>query len=549
VAYETLSKRDRKARHLAVAAHLLQSFGDEEEVVEVVASHYLDAYRSAPDAEDAAGIRDTARGMLTRAGERAASLAANEEAQRYFEQGLELADDPSIQALLHERAGGVAWAAARSEAATGHLEAAIGLFKELGQTHPAARVSAALAEVIWNQNRGEEAIARMRQALDVLADEEPDADVATLAAQLARFEWLGGQSDEAARHIEFALTLAERFRLNEVLSMGFNTKGLVLRTLMRPEEAVTLVERALQIALDNNLSAPALRAYNNLVAMLNSQERHEEEFELCQKALALARKVGNRPWELQLSATAAAALVDLGRWDEAVARAEEVQSGLDVGVGILAMSELWPVVMVHIERGDKAKAAALAQDLEENLLADEVQSHSAIKVVQSRMLHADGRYAEGLVVANEALSLSMKSGLEAFVARAFALASECAWSLGDEAELERLLGVADGMAPGGVTPFLAAQAMRFHALVATKKGDGGGAENGFKGAAGIFRELSMPFWLAVVLNEHGEQLVGLDRREKAEPMLTEAREIFERLLAQPWLERLDRLQVGAGAVV
>ena len=52
VAYETLSKRERHARHLAAAAHLEASFSDEEEIVEVLASHYLDAYRELPDAED-----------------------------------------------------------------------------------------------------------------------------------------------------------------------------------------------------------------------------------------------------------------------------------------------------------------------------------------------------------------------------------------------------------------------------------------------------------------------------------------------------------------
>ena len=55
---------------------------------------------------------------------------------------------------------------------------------------------------------------------------------------------------------------------------------------------------------------------------------------------------------------------------------------------------------------------------------------------------------------------------------------------------------------------------------------------GFEAAAAIFRELSLPFWLAVTLLEHGE-LTG------DQSSLAEAREIFERLEARPWLERLD----------
>src|SRR5205823_3322656 len=71
VAYETLGKQERKTRHLAAAAHLRDAYGaGEQEIVEVLAAHYLDAYRAAPDAEDAPEIRTTAREMLTRGGAR-----------------------------------------------------------------------------------------------------------------------------------------------------------------------------------------------------------------------------------------------------------------------------------------------------------------------------------------------------------------------------------------------------------------------------------------------------------------------------------------------
>ncbi|HCO01943.1 MAG TPA: hypothetical protein DIT48_01010, partial [Actinobacteria bacterium] len=70
------------------------------------------------------------------------SLAAWEEAQRYFEQAIELSDDPLSRAELHERAGQMGWAGGRIEAAHRHYEAAIELFESAGQIHPAARVSA-----------------------------------------------------------------------------------------------------------------------------------------------------------------------------------------------------------------------------------------------------------------------------------------------------------------------------------------------------------------------------------------------------------------------
>ena len=68
VAYETLPKRERKQKHLAVAAHLLGAWtSDEDEIVEVVASHYLEAYQLAPGAPDAEDVKAKARDLLVRA--------------------------------------------------------------------------------------------------------------------------------------------------------------------------------------------------------------------------------------------------------------------------------------------------------------------------------------------------------------------------------------------------------------------------------------------------------------------------------------------------
>ena len=215
VAYDTLSKRDRKDRHLAAAAFLEESWlGEEDEIVEVVAAHYLSAYEAAPGAEDAESIRTTARERLASAGERAASLAAPAEAQRAYERAIELTDDPILQAELHERAGLMARAGARSDDSAVHFERAIELFETASATHPAARVSARLAEIMSDRGRLEQGLESMNQAFEVLSAEEPDEDLAALAAQLGRFMFFAGQTDRALQRIETALDIAEgsRFR-------------------------------------------------------------------------------------------------------------------------------------------------------------------------------------------------------------------------------------------------------------------------------------------------------------------------------------------------
>ena len=49
---------------------------------------------------------------------------------------------------------------------------------------------------------------------------------------------------------------------------------------------------------------------------------------------------------------------------------------------------------------------------------------------------------------------------------------------------------------------------------------------------------------ARVQTEHAEWLVSEGRAEEAAALLAEARPVFERLKAQPWLERCDALGIG-----
>ena len=111
VAYDTLSRRDRKARHLAVAAHLRAAFpGDGEEVAEVIARHYLDALDAVPDDGDAGQIRGQAIAALTRAADRAGRTGAPARAAASYAAAARLTQagtadgQPAAAAVLWEHA-------------------------------------------------------------------------------------------------------------------------------------------------------------------------------------------------------------------------------------------------------------------------------------------------------------------------------------------------------------------------------------------------------------------------------------------------------------
>ena len=71
-------------------------------------------------------------------------------------------------------------------------------------------------------------------------------------------------------------------------------------------------------------------------------------------------------------------------------------------------------------------------------------------------------------------------------------------------------------------------------------------EQGFKNATGMFREMAVPFWMAVTLLEHGEWLTEQGRSGDARPLLDEARGVFEGLRAAPWLVRVEKVRSTVG---
>ena len=102
---------------------------------------------------------------------------------------------------------------------------------------------------------------------------------------------------------------------------------------------------------------------------------------------------------------------------------------------------------------------------------------------------------------------------------------------------------------GELSPSLRATGARFSARRAARIGDDETAAAGFSAAARILQAIEYPFDYAVVLLEHAEWLASEGRVEEAGSLAAEAREIFERLQAAPYLERVDRLPLGATASV
>ncbi len=544
VSYETLSRRERKAKHLA-AARFLESLpsADEGEIVEVIATHYMDAWKAAPDDEDADEIRTRAREMLVRAGERAASLAASSEAQHAYERAIELTDEPLPKAELHERAGLTAHTGARPEEAADHYERAISLFGEVGETHASARLEARLAEIMWDRGRLEDGLERMDRAYHALSEEEPDADLAALAAQLGRFLFFGGRHDLALQRVESALQLAEDLAIPETFSQALNTKAIILCSHGRMLEGLALLRYALDVALEHDKPSAALRAYFNLADSLSQSDRYEEAEACVREGLAFARRVGNRYQEL-LFLGQSYALFALGKWDDVLDFAAELpEDWRNARQAFPTVASICVTVNAH--RGRLGEAERWVTLLDEFSDSPDSQERAGYACGRARLLLARGDAREALASALTALDASDEMGMfQEYVKEALVTALEASLALGDAARASELLTFIDQLPSGNLPQFLRAQSLRFRARLAGISGDED-ADRLFKQAAGLFHELAMPFHLAVTRLEHAEWLTGERRSEEATPLLEEARSIFDELGAAPWLERAESVAAAA----
>jgi class 3 adenylate cyclase/tetratricopeptide (TPR) repeat protein len=534
VAYETLPKRERREKHLAAADHLVATLG-EEEVAEVVASHLLDAYRLDPDAVDAEQLKDRARQGLLRAGKRAESLGANTEAWRYFERAAELSHNPADEAEALYRAARVAALTRSSDEILSLYEQAITRYEQIGDLHGAARASAYLAYVEARLGRLEQAIERTERAYAIIENDEPDADLALVLGRLAQFHFFVGNLDQADEWAERALDLGEALESSEPLMRSWLTKGQLIAA-RRPQEARSLYTLGAEAALADEQYGGASVALSNLSNLALQRDRYGESLAHLDRALELARRVGDRGAEWFALSESTYALTILGRWEEALARLDEIP-GDRLGVEAHLLSPLSGPLELYLHRGQLEQARAFLARFDAFKETSDVQARGCYQGALAAVRLAEGNLREALAAAMDAFDTRHAHGIAGQNAKAgFLHGVETALALHDHAKADEMLSIVEELPQGLRPPFLDALSQRFRARLA---GDDPGADRLFTTAAAKLRQLELAFYLAVVQLEHGEWLTARGRPDDAQTLLADARDTFERLQATPWLERID----------
>ena len=229
-------------------------------------------------------------------------------------------------------------------------EAALALWRELGDVAAQARVHLLLAQQHWKAGQKSHVDQQVAAAIALLDALPPGPELALAYSSRARYAMNCGDTAEALEFGRRALELAARFDAHSVRAHALTNIGAAL--LAAGEEAgLAKLEQGLAIALEHRLPEHAGRAYANLVSAAVSQRLPAlaarylaESLEYCethevQDCLSYSRAYGSY------------VALNAGRWEEAAREASDL-----IEYHALATAQRIPALtvlaLVRARRGD-----------------------------------------------------------------------------------------------------------------------------------------------------------------------------------------------------
>jgi class 3 adenylate cyclase/tetratricopeptide (TPR) repeat protein len=529
VAYGTLSKKDRRARHLA-AARYFESLEDEE-VAGVLATHYVSAYEAALEGPEADALAAQARIALRAAADRATSLGSNESAIAYWERARAVTTDPAEEAGLLQSIATCERNIGRYESAEVHFREAMTRWDALGNRLESARATLGLGRTLALTGRLTEAMPMTTAAEAAVADLAPHPVVVELWLGLAAGSGQLGDREGALRWADKALADAERLRATYLVAQGMVIKGTALVVHAgRPIEGRALLEAGLWLAEANGDGNTATRAAHHLsLALMDDDPR--AALSMTRRTFDLANRYGLAPLRLSSLGNAIEASLSVGDWgwlvDELAAiRLDELERA-DRWSILIGTVEIDSILGREVSEPEADLRAIAGTSNDPQATAATALAVALTRTAESRWEEA---YREALVTEQD--DLNAPYGL--MIAARAAIRQR---------ERDRAREVLERLDTRGVRG-AAGHAIRdgLAAALAMLEGDRSAAQAGFRGAWARMRNLGIDVALAM------SQLDSLAVAPPGDPLATEAageaRETLERTGAVAYLRQLDALEAG-----
>jgi class 3 adenylate cyclase/tetratricopeptide (TPR) repeat protein len=543
VAYAQIPRRSRAERHLAAAAWIEGAAADRvEDHAEVLAHHYTQAMRLAGAAGrpgEVERLRPAALRFLVMAGDRALGLNVGR-AQAHYSEALELV--PSGQrarpAVLLKWAE-TARQTGRIADAVRALEEAVDGFQALGDRVAAGRAMGILSSVLNTSGSQRHAnVAAEAVGLLEAGGAGPD-DLVAAYARMAGVMLVVGDMRETIAWADRASALGAGHGL-EVPARALGFRGSARCALGDPAGLEEL-RAALALALERGEGRDAAMLFNNLGDALLPVEGPASVLATYRQGIEFARRRGISEFAVAMAAASLDRLIEVGRWDQALADAEAMAGRAEAEGNVSDLLQLRTAqVRVLVGRGQTGRAGPIAAWLVEAAR----ESGGSEDVVVAFTAAAGGLLATGEPA--RALGLLAEAADWPHVAES-SLYPACLPEMVRTAAAAGDLELADRL----VTDLEPTYAYRQHALCASgavlaearDRLAEAAARHGEAadrwGSFGVVPER------AHALLGRGRCLVALGRPGAGEP-LRQARQVFAGLRAQPLAAEADALLGRAG---
>ncbi len=529
VAYNTLARKDRKARHLA-AARYFESIATEE-LAGGLAVHYLAAQRLAADEAEANALAAQARIALRSAAERAANLGSYEQAVVFLEQALEVTADPADRADLHERALMAAMNVLETEPVLRHGEAAVMERRRTDDREAIARAIALNARAVLNgRNDPVAVLAMIEHAWMEFADlEQTQAGVDLMIAFVRTYRGLA-DSEHSLVWADRLLPTAERLGDLPSIARALVGRGISLAASSRSREGIILLRGAHQLALANDLRDDIEMGCRILLTFYEQWGDPAAGLALGREGLEIGRRLGSVQYSFQMVGNAAICALRVGEWDWASGVLEEwIERETD--------ESRW--MEFHIDRAllDAYRGRDTTADIQASERGragvTDPQFESYVLFARAVSSLASGDLVAAIQQGERAVEIT-----DYFAPLAIPVAGRAALWAGDAATARRLLEIPRLAQFSG--PALDADRTRIRAGIAALEGNTPDALSLYRDAIRSYRALNLEFDAALAGLDVATVLAPVDRTspEVAEWIAT-ARTTLERLTAAPLLARLQ----------
>jgi class 3 adenylate cyclase len=405
VAYGQIPRRARAEKHRR-AAQWIEGLGRPDDHAELLAYHYKLALELARAAgiEDDPRLVERARESLRAAGERALALSAYGSAAEFFADALELLspDDPGRPRLLLARARALF---PLGGAGLDLLAEALEGFRAAGDAERAAEAATVAARFSWFAGDRPATDRYLAVALDAVADRPESRARAEALTNQSGFLMLGGQFEEAIRVGAEALPLVEslgmedqRARLHIVIGSARYSLG--------DTGGLDQIETGISIAQDAGVFEMVAIGLNNLTSGFHVFGRLADARRGWSRELELTERYGLAQ-TLRFARAEAACWAYLdGRWDEAIAVADELIAAADGGnrhysdAAVLSL-RAW----IRLARGDAAGADRDSERAAELARASDSQARSAAFCIRAAVALAGGGRDEADELATELVAI------------------------------------------------------------------------------------------------------------------------------------------------